>query len=346
MPTLTPGNDIVVIKPTLWWSPLYTKLPKMGMPLDQNWSVRVDPLWTKVQDTVNGIQITNRAPIVPIVSEERDRIGSVRAGGGGGGRGAGGGGAAAAAGAGTAIAFQMLTPTESSWLKANYMTKVTTAAAAEVVEFKFSTGATANGNITIGLGAIDGLTTTNSTVPVTSAAQATAAQVATAVAGTTITGWTLAVKSGTTDTVVATSVATGPRGPHTFGAAATGVTVTTGYPMVTVGGHYGIDGSYIDQDADHSIMVGFEGMVKAGSLFSTNKIIRGFGYRCENTQNGIDVWRRTGADAVIKPNLVLECIPADYTTLTSAMISGTGITTPLIDPDSKFNYFWTNKDAA
>lgn len=338
MPTLTPGNDIVVLKPNLWWAPLYTKIPKAGLPLNQDWATLVDPLWVKIKDTINGIQVTNRAPIIPIVSEERDRIGSVRGGGGGGGR--GGGGAAAAAGAGTAIAFQALTFTEAFWLKANYMTKATAAAAAEVVSMTFLTAATANGNLDIGLGATDGLTTTHTPVAVTSATQSTAILVATAVRGTSFTGWTT---GGTGATVTFTSTATGPRGPHSFGAAGTGVTVGASDPSVTTAGHYALNASYIDQDADHSVMVGFEGRAKAGSIFSQDTIIRGFGYRCENTQNGIDVWRRTGADAVIKPNLVLECIPADTATLAGTMTTGTGVTATLIDPDGKFNYFWTNE---
>lgn len=342
MPTLTPGNDIVVIKPTLWWAPRGTRIPNVGMPLAQDWATRVDPNWTKIRDTMNGIQVTNRNPMIPIVSEERDRIGSIRAGGAGGGRGSGGGGRAAAEGSGVAIAFQALTFSESFWLFANQQVKKSKVAQVEKVEFKFATGVTTNGNVSIGLGAADGLTTTVVNVAVTSATQATATALATAVAAATYTGWTAAVSGTDPTTVVFTSTLPGPRGAHSFNANTTGATVAATYPKVTQGGHYGYSATALDPDTEHTMMIGFEGTAKAGGLFATDQIIRGFGYRCENTQNGIDVWRRTGADALIKPNLVLECIPEDSGSLTTTIApAGTGIDPLTLDEDGKFNYFYT-----
>lgn len=218
MPVLTPGNSILVLKPRLWWAPVNTLLPSTSLPFDSDWSALVDAGWTKVKDTVFGVQVTRTAPSQPIIAEGRG-VGVIRSEGT------------------TVLAFQVLTFTESLWLKSNYMTKQT-------------------------------------------------------------------VSTGT----------------------------------------YDIDSAYLDPTADHAFMVGFEGIAKAGTAFSTDKLVRGFGYRCEQTPNAIETWRYTGVEAVIKPSFVLECFPADYQKLANTMITGTGITRSLLDPACEFNYFWVNED--
>jgi hypothetical protein len=107
--------------------------------------------------------------------------------------------------------------------------------------------------------------------------------------------------------------------------------------VITSLGHEGFIASHVDPDAEHNMMIGLEGRAKAGSLFPEDRIIRGIAWRVENTQNVVDPFRRTGAEAVVRPNVQMEAIPEQ---VTEEMLRGTGVTMAMIDPYRKFDYFF------
>lgn len=312
MATLVAGEDIVLIEPELYWSFRGGTLPNIDLLIDDPDYVPPEDDWTKIIDTMNGVQVTHRNPTVGIFSEERDRIGSVRG-----------------QNAGTALAFQALSFTDEFWKFADNMSTLVVTAASMVVTIIFTSGATTDGNLTIGL---PGLTPV--TVAVTSASQTTAALVATAVRAATFTGWTT---GGTGATVTFTKTSTGSvSGNASYNANATGVTVTATYPKITTEGHREFRSSWVDPDEEHHIMLLVFGEALAGGAFDVDTKVVGIAYRAENTQNGVDVFRRTGADAIVKPNIVLEALPEQRAAVDR---TGSGIPLEAIDPRGKFNYF-------
>jgi hypothetical protein len=316
MAVLEAGQDIALIEPTLYWSWRHEGiLPNIDQPLGDPWPDG----WTKIYDTVNGIQVTHRNPQVAIQSEERDRIASVKG-----------------QGQGTAVAFQAITFTDEFWMFANNMSTMLVSAASIVVSFRFATGASGDGNVGV---ILPGLALVN--VPVTSAAQSSPTLVATAVRAASFTGWTT---GGTGDEVTFTKTTSGNvSGAASLVPGATGVTTVATYPKVTTEGHKEFTSAWVDSDEEHTIAVGFEGLALAGGPFAVDTKVRGFAYRLENTQNGVDVFRRTGADSIIRPNMVLEALPEQ---IQDTQLQGSGIPRSAIDPRGRFNYFRQAEEAA
>lgn len=93
---------------------------------------------------------------------------------------------------------------------------------------------------------------------------------------------------------------------------------------------------YLSKNAENQFMLGFEGIAMAGGLFAEDTLIRAIAWRVENTANADHVWRWTGADATVRPNATLECLPENPTGFN---LDGSGIPMEAVDPARKFNYF-------
>lgn len=315
---LQAGEDFLLLDVRVYWAPRFSKVPPISWPYDTYWPTP----WVEIIDTVNGVQVTHRNPTVAVMSEQRDRIGSVRN-----------------QGAGTQIQFQALTFTDAFWAMVGARTKKAVAPASEQRQITFNTGVTTNGTLTFVLNGVtytSAVTTTQSTPTLLATFLTTPANWTPSLPTTGATGW---VPTASTGTLTLTATGTGKRGgTYSLSPAATGVTSTAGFVSNTVG-HGGYNTSYVDPDKEHHFMVGVEGKATAGSIFDDERIIRGIGYRCENTANAVDVFRRTGADSLLRPNVTLECLPEQITLNTTEMFGGTGINIADLDTYKKFNYF-------
>lgn len=342
--TVTAGTDFAVYQPLLYWAPRNSAIPPIAIRYGTAWPAP----WVRINDTVSGLEVTNRSPREGVFSEERQRIGSVPAspsgggrgrggggGGGGGGRrgggGGGGGGGRGTAGnaAGTAVGFGALTFDSDFWRLANKLSKNVVAAQSEVVSIQFLSGTSTNGSIIITLNG------TPFSVPVTTTSQATAINVATAVRAFAFTGWTTGGTAGT-DTVTFAKTTTGVMtGAHSFAAAGTGVTVAASNPIVTQPGHFGMNVNYVDRKKEFNWMIGFDGFAKAGSQFPIDTHLRGIMFRAENTENGMDVWGYDGRDTVVDATVVMEALPEDKTSVQTQLLNS-GVPYTAVDPDYKY----------
>lgn len=308
MAVLKPGETFVIIPSKLRWAPRFTKLPTMATRIGDPWPLG----WVDILDTVNGIAVTHRAPKGAVNSEERKRIGSHPNQGGG-----------------TAIAFQALTYDDKFWNASNNLSQVAIPGQASKYQLAITSGATAAGNVSVVLDGIIFL------IPI-AATDTTPALVAAKIAAVAYAGWGAVLGTGAdTNKITFTSSTTGPRrGAFSYApAAGMGAAGTLTHTQL---GHASYNSRYVDEDADHNIMIGFEGRVVAGSIFPVDTMIRGLGYNAENTQNGAGVFRHSGADSLQRPNLVMEALPEQ---LQPEQLELTGITPAALDPERKFNYF-------
>lgn len=335
------------MKPIVRWAPQGTEWPSMEVKYNDPYPTG----WTELVDLMSGAEVVTRAPRDGIFSDKRGRIGSVPAsagggggggggrrrgggGGGGGGRRGGGGGGRGTAGQGhgASVGLQAITFDSDFWALVNKYSKVVVAPSAKKTEIKFSSGATTNG--TLVFTSSDGLLTFS--VPVTSASQSTPIAVATAVAGASPpAGYTVAVKSGATDTVVFTASATGRKPNWIFSAGGTGVTVTTGYPLVSQQGHPGFNSRYVEKDKEFNWALAIDGLAPATSLFPEERLVRIILPRVENTEDGRDIWAHDGAQSVIDADVMLEALPEDPDTILT-QIANSGIPFSAVDPYYRF----------
>lgn len=329
------------MKPIVRWAPQGTEWPSMQVRYNEPYPTG----WIELIDLMAGAEVVTRSPREGIFSDKRGRIGSVpasaggggggggrggRRGGGGGGRGGGGRGGGrgtAGQGHGASVGFQALTFNSDFWRLVNKYSKVVLAASTKVTEIKFLTGASSSTNVTVGDGVV------SATVAV--ASSDTAAQVATKVAAATLTGYTLAVKSGATDTVVVTAAATGRKPDIVFGAGTSGVTLRVGDPLVTTMGHPGANINHVEKDKEFNWMIAIDGLASAGSFFAVDTLVRIILPRVENTEDGQDTWAHDGAQSVIDANVALEALPEDPDVVSTEM-ANSGIPFSAMDPFYRF----------
>lgn len=92
----------------------------------------------------------------------------------------------------------------------------------------------------------------------------------------------------------------------------------------------------IRQGRKRKFMLGFEGMALAGGLFAADTLIRGVAYKCSNTGNAEDLFRKRGLDGIFHRSVTLEALP---TTVTLAHAQDSGFTVADIKGDDRFIYY-------
>lgn len=323
------GQTFAVYKPVTYWANRAIGIPDRSVPYNANPSTNLWPAgWTKMLDTVNGIQATFRNPKAGVISEERGRLGSVNTGDEG-------------------ITFGLQTVTMGMDLlqKVSSLSKTTKAATSSVQTLALTTGVTTTGAFTITLNGVtytvSGATSTSQNTATTLATYLrTASNYTPSLPTTGVTGWTL---GGSGSNVTYTAATTGARaGTYAFTPAATGAAGT--FTQTTVGADV-TDIYNLDKSVDGSFMFGFEGIATAGSLFTNRRYIRGIAYNVESTNNIEHAQRWNGVDAVFRPSLTLEAYPALDTDLTAAIV-GTDFTVAELDGYKRFNYFMIDAPTA
>lgn len=275
--------------------------------------------FTPIEDTVNGVGLTFRNPRVAVNSEERGRLGQVPGGD-----------------EGITIGLQLVTFPVTLLNKISALINVTQTATTHVQTLTLTTGVTSNGSFTVTLNG-----TTYTVAGATTASQGTAANLATylrsaanytpALPSSGATGWTI---SGTGSDVVYTATGAGARGgtytlaPASTGVAGTFATTTVGYETTDI--------VHLDKNADMSFAIGIDGIAPAGTLYNERRYIRFIGYHVENTANTEHRLANTALDAVMRPNMTLECQPA--VTIPSAATTGTGVNPANLDPNKRADY--------
>ena len=302
---LDPGQELVSFDPYFFWQRKGGKMPDTDRePYDETgWT---DQGWRQILDTVNGAAATKRNPRVAVTGDRLGRLGSRPSGDDG-----------------VAIALQLVYPEMDLMQIISSMSKAVQTASTEVRTLVVQNATGQAGNYPI---VLDG---TVHQVPLL-ASDNTPALVATKVRNFAFPGWTI---GGADAAVTLTATEPGRKGPAAITAGHLGVTARL---EATVLGYNAKNSRAVDKRAQTEFMIGFEGMAPAGSLFSEDTHIRAVGYAVENNANTEWVWRETGLDALLRPNLTLECLPAPFS---DAQLEDSGVSRALIDRNRKFNYF-------
>lgn len=306
--TLVAGQDFAVLEPLIKWNLVGGTLPDPDVPYGGNWGGG----WStrEIVDTVNGLAVTKRNPRTPVVGERLGRLGQVRSGD-----------------AGVAVGMQLALPTFEFMKIISSLSTVDVAAAAHVDSLLVGAGNTATTavSVTVRLDTGNGALT-DFVVSIPASTDATGA--ATAIRGAAYTGYTT---GGTGATVTFTATATGRRIAGVF----VGSGSVTGTMTQTRQGNKARKTDYLNEQANNNVMLGFEGIAQAGSLFEVDTMIRGLCYKVENTENVVSAFRWTGVDAVVRPTVAFECLPSQ---ILDPQLVGTSLTRPELDPKGKFNY--------
>lgn len=314
------GQTFLVAKARAFWGTAFdtaastTKWPSLNAPYNDQ-AAWASAGFAPILDTVNGVGLTFRNPRVAVNSEERGRLGQVAGGD-----------------EGITVGLQLVTFPATLLAKISALITKTQTSTAHVADLALTTGVTTNGTFTITLNG-----TTYTVAGATSTAQGTAANLATYLSTGTnyspvLTGWTPTVVSSTT--VRYTATAAGARGgTYALAPAATGVTGT--FTASTVG-YDTIDLMHLDKNADMSFAIGIDGVAPAGTLYTERRYIRFIGYHVENTANTEHRLANTALDAVMRPNMTLECQPA--VSIPSAATTGTGVNPANLDDNKRADY--------
>lgn len=304
---LAPGQELVSFDPYFFWQFKGGKFPDTDRePYDESgW---IDQGWRQILDTVNGAAATKRNPRVAVTGDRLGRLGSRPSGDDG-----------------VAIALQLVYPEIDLMQLISSMSKAVQAASSEVVTLTVQAATGQAGNYPV---VLDGIV---HQVPLL-ATDATPAAVATKIRNHAFPGQTT---SGTDAAVVFTAVEEGRKGTAAITAGHLGVTARI---EKTLPGYNAKNGRSVDKRAQTEFMIGFEGVAPAGSLFSQDTHIHAVAFAAENNANTEWVWRETGLDALLRPNLTLECLPAPFS---DAQLENSGVSRALIDRNRKFTYIDT-----
>jgi len=303
--SLDVGQELVSFDPYFFWQPKGGKLPDTDRePYDETaWT---DQGWRQLLDTVNGAGVTKRNPRVAVTGDRLGRLGSRPSGDDG-----------------VAIGLQLMYPEMDLMQIISSMAKAVQTAQTEVVTLTASSGASAAGDYPV---VLDGVV---HQVPLL-ATDNTPALVAAKIRGFAFPGW---AAGGTDNAVIFTAAAGGRKGPAAVTAGHLGVNATI---VKTVPGYNAKNSRAVDKRAQTEFMFGFEGVTPAGSFFAEDTHWLAVGYATENNANAEWVWRETGIDALVRPTLTLECLPAPFL---NSQLEGSGVSRALIDRNRKFNYF-------
>lgn len=167
----------------------------------------------------------------------------------------------------------------------------------EKIEIKFATPASGAGNVGITLPDL-------ATVNISVASSDTPAQLATKVGAAMFTGWTVAVKSGETATVVFTKSPPGfVIGEASVTPNATGVTVTANYPKIVQEGHPAHEWYNLGPQRGERFPPWCDGHFGTNSLRETAGRTRMIAYNVEQTDNSQIHYKRLGADSLLQQPL-------------------------------------------
>jgi hypothetical protein len=302
--TLQAGEEVTSFNPLFFWQPKGGKYPDTDRePYDE--SAWTDQGWIQIKDTVNGASVTKRNPKTPVTGDRLGRVKNIPSGDDG-----------------VAIAVQLLYPRMDLLTIVSSMSSAMQAAATEIDTLVVSSGATAAGDASV---VLDGM---NTPVPLL-ASDSTPQAVAAKIRSTSFAGWT----TGGSDAVVTfTAITPGRKGAASFSGGASGA---SGTMQKTTPGLSAKTGRFVSKKARTEFMLGFEGVAEAGGLFPEDTHIMGIAAACENTANAEWVWRETGADALLRPNNTLECLPAP---ILDSQLEGSGLSRAILDPSGKFTY--------
>lgn len=317
------AQTFAVFKPFVYWSLRGNAIPDRSIPYNPDPSTNLWPVgWNRQLDTVNGIAGTFRNPKTPVVSEERGRMGNVNAGD-----------------EGVTLALQTVSIDMDLLQIVSSLTKTSKAASSSTYTLALTTGVTTTGSFTITLNGVTytvaGATSTSQNTATTLATYLrTAANYSPSLPTTGATGWVL---GGSGSNVTFTAATTGARnaGAYAFAPLATGAAGT--FTQTTIGAD-ATDIYALDKSANNSLMLGFEGVAAAGTLFPTRRWVRGIAYNVEPTNNMEHALRHTGLDAVFRPTITLEANPALDSDITAAIV-GTDFTAADLDNYKRFDYF-------
>lgn len=95
---------------------------------------------------------------------------------------------------------------------------------------------------------------------------------------------------------------------------------------------------HFDRRKKTRFMLGLEGVAEAGTFRDVDTLVRCVIYWAEDSANAEHIWRSAGADSIFHANTTLEALPSS---ITPAMVEGTGYQVGDLDPDGRFNYFYT-----
>ena len=305
MPAIDPGQVVTSFDPLFFWQPKGGKLPDTDRDLYEieGWT---DQGWRQILDTVNGAAATKRNPKTPITGDRLGRAAMRPSGDDG-----------------VAVGLQLLFPEMDLVQIISSMSKAVQTASTEVVTLTVSAATGQAGNYPV---VLDGVV---HQVPLL-ATDNTPALVAQKIRAHAFPGWTT---GGAAGAVIFTAAAAGRKGAAAVTANFLGVTATI---EKTVPGYNAKNSRAVDKRAQTEFMIGFEGIAEAGGMFPVDTHIRAVGYAMENTANAEWVWRETGADAVFRPTLTLEALPAPFS---NSQLENSGVSRGLIDKNRKFNYF-------
>lgn len=317
MPPLTTprGRQPAILDPTIWWAPLQTKLPARALPFGAPW-----PAWNLIYDTANGAAFTIRNPQVAISGDKRGRLRS-----------------APGEDFGVALGLDNRTPTEEFMDLVSNLASSVLATQNYVASLRITTGNTAASTVTVNVNLSNALGVLVA-FPVVIPANASAIAAADAIRAATFAGYTTGGAPGT-DTVTFTSTTTGTRTEATFTTAGSVVgqmgTAQVYSPETTV--------KTFDRSRLSRFMVGLEGVVEAGTWRDVDTMVRAVVYWAEDTANAEHIWRSAGADSIFHAATTLEALPS---TITPAMVQGTGYRVEDLDKDGRFNYLLSAPVAA
>jgi hypothetical protein len=317
------GQTFLVARGLAYWAPAFDGVSSTTKWPSLNASYADEAAWSaagfsRIRDTVNGIGLTFRNPRVAVNGEERGRLGQVAGGD-----------------EGVTIAMQLISVPMPLLQKISALVKATQTETAHVQNFLITAGLTSDASPTVTLNGV-----VHTLTGATSASQGTANNLATfmrtasnyspVIPSSGATGWTI---GGPGANVTFTGSDPGGRGgTFAFGAAGgSAATVTT-----TTVGYSDTDFLHLDKGADMSFAIGVEGIAPAGTLYDERRYIRGIAYHVENTANTEHRLAHTALDAVLRPNMTLECQPAIE--IPSAATTGTGVNPANLDPNKRFDY--------
>lgn len=305
MADLQTGQTVTSFDPLFFWQPKGGKLPDTDRePYEaEAWT---DQGWRQIEDTVNGAAATKRNPTVAATGDRLGRVANLASGDDG-----------------VSIGLQLLFPEMDLVQIISSMSKAVQTASTEVVTLTVTGGANAAGDYPVVVGGVV------HQVPLL-ATDTSPAQVATKIRAHAFPGWEA---SGADAAVILTADEPGRKGPAAVTAGALGVAATI---EKTVPGYNAKNSRFVDKRAKTEFMIGFEGIAPAGGMFAAETHIRAVGYACQNTANTEWVWRETGLDALFRPTVTLECLPAP---ILDSQLEESGVSRALIDRNRKFNYF-------
>lgn len=321
---LTPGTVQVATNPLIYWAPLGSDLIHINTRYadclnTRDFPAAQVPAMKEIRDTINGAVITSRAPTVRSQGERFGTLRSIPSGDDG-----------------ITVGLQSALPEWGFIELINSFAKQSLSAQAYVLTLTVSAGATANGNVTVTLPGLAPVV-----VPVLST-DTTPSQVATKIAAASFMGWTPVANAGVvtfTKTTPGYVAGSNQSGTITFatntGAGSFGANPTTW-------GRDAADSNYVDASVDPRFLLTIVGKFDEGSTHDVNKQFVFYSYAARVTNNAETPHRWKGLDALIRPNVTLECEPYPLST-TQLAKSGTVLSEH--DRALKATYFISNKAA-